>query len=139
MATNRTRDHHYNQKNNISVFSVEHVPYTYLTEDGGEGSIFAVLPPHSILVHVLVIEEETTTANAKFDITVGGVAVITNGQLDANGLIGSNQLDNVHMEEGGDLIIKQGSTAPTSGEFTFCILYIEHLKHNGEYTRFSNA
>lgn len=139
MATNRTREHHYNQKNNLSVFSAEHISYTYLTEDGGEGSILAVLPKHSIIIHVLIIEEVATNANAKFDLTIGGVAVVTNGQLDVNGLIGSNQLDNVHIEEGGDVIFKQGVTPPTVGEFTFSIIYLEHTKHNGEYTNYSDA
>lgn len=134
VAINRTREHHFNQKNNLSVFSAEHISYTYLA---GDGSIFAVLPPHSIVVHVLIIEEEATNTNAKFDLTIGGISVVTNGQLDVNGLIGANQLDNVHIEEGGDIIFKDGVTPPTQGEFTFSIIYLEHTKHNGEYTNYS--
>jgi len=139
MATNRTREYHYNQKNNLSIFSVEHIPYTYLTEDNGEGSIFAVLPKHSLIAHVMIIEEIPTDANAKFDLTIGDISVVSNGQLDVNGLIGANQLDAVHIEEGGDIIFKQGTSPPTSGQFTFAIMYIEHTKHNGEYTNFSET
>jgi len=137
-ANNRTREHHYSQKNHMSVFSAEHLPYTYLTENGGDGCILAVIPKHALIVHVLIIEEETTNASATFDLDIGGISIVTNGQLDANGLIGSNQLDNVHIEEGGDLIFRQGNNAPTSGEFTLAVLYIEHTKHNGEYTNYSD-
>ena len=137
MTINRTREYHYNQKVVPSISTIEHVPYTYLTDDGGEGSIIWVLPKHSIIWSILVIEEEATDANAKFDMTIDGVALVTNGQLDANGLITPPQLTNLHRENGGDVIIKEGSTAPTKGQFTFVLAYIEHLKHSGEYTNFS--
>ena len=138
MAINRTRNVHYNQKVIPSISTVEHIPWEYFTADGGEGSILWVLPEHSIIWSVMVIEEEATDANAKFDMTVGGIPLVTNGQLDVNGLITPPQLANLHMEVGGDVIIKEGSTAPTLGEFTILLAYIEHFKHSGEYTNFSN-
>ena len=133
-AINRTRQSHYNQKSHISVSTFEDIPYTALA---GDGSIFCVIPPHSIILHLLVIEEEPTDANAKFSATVGGDTLINNGQLDANGLITAPQLTNIHREVSSDLIIKDGNIAPTTGLFTFSIMYIEHSKHNGEYTNFS--
>jgi hypothetical protein len=139
MATNRSRESHFNQKITPSVFSVEGIPYSYLTDDGGSGSIFGVLPRHSIIHSVVIVEEEAANTNARFSLTVGGTAIITNAQLDINGLVHANEFDNVHIEDGGDIIFKQGTTPPTQGMFTFLILYIEHEKHNGEYTNYSET
>ena len=139
MAVNRTRTNHYNQKNKISVFTAEHVDYSWLNSDGGEGSILFVLPPHSIIIHLLLLEEEATNSAAKFDMTVGGIALATNAALDDSNILTAPVLTNVHMEVGGDVIVKGGTSPPTQGIFSFILMYVEHYLHNGEYTNFSDV
>ena len=139
MAVNRTRLNGFHQKHKVSVFVAGHVDYTWLTADGGTGSILLVLPSHSIVTHLVLIEEEAANSAAKFDITVGGIALITNGALDANTEFHASDFDNVHMEAGGDVIFKQGGSPPTQGNYTFVMEYTEHKLHSGEYTNFSNA
>jgi len=139
MAQNLTRQNGYNQKNKVSIFCARHVDYTDLIADSGEGSILFVMPVHSIVMHVMMVEEKAANAAAKFSVTVGGIALLTNEALDADNIIEPPNILTTHIEYGGDVIFKQGTSPPTQGEFTFIIEYIEHSLYSGELTNFSRT
>jgi len=135
MAQNLTRKNTFNQKRSLSVAYFEPVGYTDLTADGSTGSIMAVIPAHSTLIHIGVIELEAANAGAEATITIGADTIVTNGPIDANGLF---TLAPQHSSLAGDLIIKAGTTPPSQGVFEFFFVYCEHEKHTGEYTNFSD-
>jgi len=134
MPQNLTRSGTFNQKRSLSVAYFEPIDYTDLTAEGGTGSIMAVIPAHSTLIHIGVIELEAANVGAQATITIGADTLVTNGPIDANGLF---TLAPQHSDLAGDLIIKQGATPPSQGVFEFFFVYCEHEKHNGEYTNFS--
>ncbi len=134
MAQNLTRVSNNFQKKGFSAahFALD---FTDLTADSGTGSIVMVMPKDCIIIHIGVIEDTAANVGANATITVGGTTIATNGPIDASTIF---TLAPVH-HDGGDFIIKQGSTPPTQGTFSFFVLYIEHEKHTGEYTAFSDT
>lgn len=134
MTQNLTRVNTHNQKRGLSV-AFFHLDYTDIIADSGEGSIMFVMPKHSIIIHIGVIEETAANVGANVDILIGVDTIVTDGPIDANGLY---TLIPIHSDLEGDFIIKQGSVPPTSGYFEFFTVYCEHTKKTGEYTNYSD-
>jgi len=133
MPVNKTRVGNNFQKKAMSVAWFK-ADYSDIIADSGNGTIFFVMPVDSILIHIGLVEETPANTGANATITAGAQTLVTNGALDVSGIY---TLTPKHLD-GGDVIVKQGSTPPTQGTFSFFVLYIEHEKTTGEYTRFSD-
>jgi len=132
MAQNLTRVNNNHQKKSFSTAHFN-LDYTDLTADSGTGSILMVMPKDCIIIHIGIIEETPANVGANATLTVNGDNVAVDGPIDSSNIF---TIAPVH-HDGGDLILKQGSTPPTQGTFSLFILYLEHAKNTGEFTNFS--
>lgn len=124
---NLKRNFKFNQKRSVSV-GVYDLGFADLAT---VGSVVATLAPGTVITNVTLLPITAATAASKFSITLGGVAVVTNGDL-----VAANKATTIISNSiaGGDLVIKNGSTPTAVGTFKFIVEYVEYNKTNGEYT-----
>lgn len=127
-AINLKRNSKFNQKREVSV-GVFDLGFADLT---GDGSTVATLAAGSVITKVTVLQTSAANAGAKFTLSAGTTAIVTNGALDSNNSA-TVVLSNLDIAK--DITIKAGTTAPTQGSAKFIVEYIEYNMTNGEYTQ----
>jgi len=123
-----------NQKRSPSVLSAPFVEANILTT----GSIFATLPPRSLITSVIVnVKTVSGTASSTLDVSANGTVVANEVAVTTAGaIVGTVVAGAAYLATGGDIVVLAGSTTPANGALVGDIVveYIELDKTNGEYT-----
>lgn len=138
-ATDATRESNYFQKRGVSVFVADFVE----TDINGDGSKFGNLPERSLVIAAgILVTTVSTTGSSTLDILVGSTVVANEVAVTAAGFIaGTMVAANQYFATGGDIIVKDGSTAPAAGDLVgeLVMEYIELDKVTGEYTEMTQG
>ena len=130
----KKRDGLNNQKRGVSVLSAPFVE----TDINGSGSIFATLPPRSLIIAAWVnVKTASGTASATLDITANGSVVANEVAVTTAGSIAGTIVSSAaYLATGGDIVLKDGSVAPANEALVgdLVVEYIELDKTTGEYT-----
>lgn len=139
-AEDKTRDDLNFQKKGVCVMVAPLVE----TEINGDGAIIGVLPERAIITDVILnVTTESGTASATIDVLVGSDVVAN--EIDVNSaagaIVGTVVAAQAYRATGGNVIVKDGSTAPAAGDLVMeaVVQYIELDKNTGEYTEFYEA
>ena len=120
------------QKKGVCVASAE-LTFSEIVDnsDNINGALIVTLPSQSVITDVTIIERTPANAGATCDIVVGTTTLVNEGPLDS-----SNKPTVIlnDFSTGGDIIVREGATAPTQGTFLVLIEYIEYVKSINEYT-----
>lgn len=116
----------------VGVYDLAH------SDIAGDGAVVANLPAGIVLLGYTVISDGSVTADSTAVVTIGGVTAIDEMPLDIShndSYSASGTLSVSEFTVGGQLVIKEGSTAPAAGSIKFVLEYLELNKVTGEYTK----